>query len=276
MTASCARRRRRTCCGADRLACGCRGGAADRAPVFISARASAAIITASSAPRHTSATRTSTVGQCSDSRAHHADVEQRLGADHLLHGVAGRPARCRRSRRVPSSAAVPRLAAEARVGAVASLPQRRAGDQPQQHGGRPARPRRQPRPGTAAPDGRGHPAAATGSSNSSPPPAPARPPGGPGAPSPRRPRNADQRGTPARTASTGTSSPAGPWPRCSARRQASSARRTPPPAAGIAAPHPRGRHAVGPPMPAFAGALAGVFADPGARIGPGRRRPDRC
>ena len=128
--------------------------------------------------------RTSAVGQCSDSRAHHAGVEQRLGAGHLLHGVAGRPARCRRSRWVPSSAAVPRLAAEARAGAVASLPQRRVGAQRQQHGGRPARPRRQPRPGTAAPHGRGHPAAAAGSSNSgssAPWPAPAPAP----EPSPR-------------------------------------------------------------------------------------------
>jgi hypothetical protein len=107
------------------------------------------------------------VGQCSDSRAHHAGVEQRLGADHLLHGVAGRPARCRRSRWVPSSAAVPRLGAEARVGAVASLPRRELALSASNTAPGPARPRRQPRPGTAAPHGRGHPAAAAGSSNSS-------------------------------------------------------------------------------------------------------------
>ena len=121
MTASCARRRRRTCCDADRLACGCRGGAADRASDFISARASAAIITASSARRHTSATRTSTVGSRSS----------------------------RRSCRVPATTASWRSAPATQ---------------------RPARrPRRQPRPGTAAPHGRGHPAAAAGSSNSSSP-----------------------------------------------------------------------------------------------------------
>ena len=169
-----------------------------------------------------------------------------------------------------------RLAAEARVGAVASLPQRRAGDQPQQHGGRPARPRRQPRPGTAAPDGRGHPAAATGSSNSSPP---RRRPGRPVDLERRPPAGPATRLSAGRQPVPRVPGPArrpASWSRYSARRQASSARRTPPPAAGIAAPHPRDRHGVGPPMPAFAGALAGVFADPGARIGPGRRRPDRC